>query len=85
MEIIVAEHALRHGLTESEIVYAWENFIRKQRRKSPNETQVAAIGYDRKGRLIQMVAVDIPSGVLIYHAMTPPTAKVLIELGFARR
>ena len=85
METVVAEHALKHGLTEDEIVYAWGNFIKMQRRKTPNENQVAAIGYDRRGRLIQMVATEIPNGVLIYHALTPPTAKVLIELGFARR
>lgn len=30
MAVIVAEHALKHGLSESEILHAWENYVRMQ-------------------------------------------------------
>ncbi len=84
MDIDVAEHALKHGLTESEILYAWENFLRKQHRQTPNEDVVVAVGVTQSGDLIQMVAIDKPWGTLIYHALKPPTMKVLIELGMVR-
>ena len=32
-----------------------------------------------------MVAVERPFGVLVYHAMSPPTDKALIELGLKGR
>lgn len=43
MAAIIAEHALKHGLTESEILYAWNNYVRMQQRPAPNEEYVAAI------------------------------------------
>ena len=82
---IVEEHAFKHGLNEKEILYAWEHFLAKQYRGAPNEGEIVVVGYDRKGKLIQMVAMEKSRGILIYHAMTPPTAKVLAELGLAKR
>lgn len=79
--VIVDEHAYKHGLQEEDIRYAWEHFIRLQHRGAPNEGQVLAVGSDRRGRLVQMVAVERSFGTLIFHAMTPPTTKALIELG----
>lgn len=78
-------HALKHGLSEEDVLFAWEHFVRRQHRRTPNEDQIAAVGYDRSGRMVQMVGIEKPFGVLVYHAMTPPTTKVLIELGLARR
>ena len=57
----------------------------KHYRGAPNEGQILALGSDRRGRLVQMVAVERPFGVLIYHAMTPPTNNALAELGMTRR
>lgn len=84
-EPIVAEHALKHGLPEDDIRHAWENFVRKQYRGAPNEGEVVAVGYDRKGEFMQVVAAERPFGTVIYHALKPPTTKVLVELGLARR
>ena len=84
-DVYVHPNALKHGLSENEIVFAWENFIRKQHRSGASGDQVIAVGADQKGRLVELVGVDKPFGVLIYHAMTPPTAKMLLELGMARR
>ena len=84
MTVMVAEHALKHGLTESEILHAWENYVKMQQRPAPSEEYVAAIGCTQSGDMAQMVAVIVEDGYLIIHAMTPPTTKVLKELGMAR-
>ena len=84
-EICVHPHALKHGLSEVDILFAWENFLRKQYRKSPEEDIVLAVGYNKSGQLIQMVGRESSFGVLIYHAMRPPIRKVLIELGLSGR
>lgn len=84
-EVHVDAHALRHGVAEEDIRYAWRNFVRLRHRGTPNEGQVLAIGPDRRGRLIQMVAVERAFGVLIYHAMRPPTERALRELGMVIR
>ena len=82
-EPVIEEHAFKHGLTEEEIRYAWSHFLRKRYRGAPNEGEIVAIGFDCKGRLIQMVAMEKHCGILIYHAMTPPTRRVLLELSLA--
>ena len=84
MALIIAEHALKHGLTESEILHAWNNYVRMQQRPAPNEEYVAAIGCTQSGDMVQMVAVIVEDGYLVIYAMTPPTTKVLKELGMAR-
>lgn len=84
-DVIVHDHALKHGLQEDEIVYAWEHFARKQYRCPPREEEVAAIGFDQRGRQIQMVGKDFGEAILIYHALTPPTEKLCRELGLKRR
>lgn len=83
--VFIHSHALKHGVCEQDILWAWSNFIRKQHRKAPNNDQILAIGFDRTGRLVQMVGIVKPFGVLIYHAMTPPTEKALNELKIKRR
>ena len=84
MAAFVVEHALKHGLTECEILYAWGNYVRMQQRPAPDEEYVAAVGCTQAGDMVQMVAVIVEDGRLIIHAMTPPTSKVLRELGMAR-
>ena len=85
LEIEVHSNALKHGLTKEEVVFAWENFVRRQRRDIPDSDQMVAVGFDQHDNFVELIAVDKPFGVLIYHAMIPPTEKVLKELGIARR
>lgn len=85
IEIVVHEHALKHDLGSEEIEYVWRNFVVQQHRASPNEDKILAIGFDQMHRPVQMVARDQGDRVLIYHAMTPPSEKVLRELGMVRR
>jgi hypothetical protein len=75
---------LKHGLSEDDILYAWDNFVRKQYRESPEEDKILVVGYNRSGQFLQIVGRETYAGVLIYHAMTPPTTSVLIELGLSR-
>lgn len=84
MDLDVDEHALKHGLTESEIRAAWNNAIRKQNRSAPDENYIAAIGFTADGTAVQMVGVQKPFGVLIIHAMAPPTENVMRELNMMR-
>jgi hypothetical protein len=84
-ELIIAEHAFKHGLSADEISYAWENFVRKQYRGAPNEGEIVVVGCDATGRLIEIVAAERPFGIVISHAMRPPTLRILSELGLARR
>lgn len=85
IEIIVAEHALKHGLTERQIRYAWGHYLAMQHRAAPAEDEVIAVGYEQTGRLVQLVAVERKQVQIIYHAMSPPTRRMLTELGLRRR
>ena len=63
---------------------AWENHVRMTRRYGLDD-QAIAIGFDPKGRAVEMVAKIVGDDVLIYHALTPPTANALRELGLIWR
>lgn len=85
VDIIVSEHAFKHGIAQEDIEYAWEHFYRKQYRGAPNEGEIVLVGPDRQGRPLQVVAAERTFGTIVYHAMRPPTQKVLMELGIERR
>ena len=82
--LIIDEHALKHGLEPDDIEYAWLNFVAKLYRGSPDEGEVIAIGYDRRGRFIEMVGAERSFGTVIFHAMQPPTRNAMSELGMER-
>ena len=43
--------------------------------------QYAALGYHRNGRLLELLAALQEDGsILIYHAMTPPSKKMMTEI-----
>lgn len=84
--VFVHPYALKHGIPEDEILFAWSNFVKSQQRSSPYEEQCVRVGYGYKTpHAIQMIGVIKPLGTLIIHAMTPPQDKVLCELGISRR
>lgn len=85
-DVFVHPHALKHGLSEEEILAAWSNFVRSQQRRTPREDQCVRVGYGKTTPgAIQMVGIVKPFGTLIIHAMTPPQGSVLDELGIPRR
>ena len=78
---------LRHPeLDEAGVMAAWENALVSTPRTHLNPNQYVALGFDTKGRLLEVVAVRLEDGSwLIYHAMTPPSNKTFEELGIERR
>ncbi|WP_302962434.1 hypothetical protein [uncultured Adlercreutzia sp.] len=85
IEIVVHDHALKHGLTREEIGFAWRGFICQRHRRTPHSDQVVTVGVTQEGVIVEMVAVERGNELLIYHALTPPTKSVLRELGLVRR
>lgn len=77
----------RHpNLSEEDVLNAWRNAIACRPRIYLDFEQCVAVGTDQKGRLIEMVATRAKNGKwVVFHAMTPPTRKVLIELGIRKR
>lgn len=80
LEVFIEEHALKHGVSQKDIEHAWACFARKQYRGAPKEGEIVLVGYDRKGRLVEIVAAERKFGIVIFHAMRPPTHNVLREL-----
>ncbi len=84
MNTVILKHALKHGLGESEVKYAWESPIRCRMRESKDEPpRWIAIGTLQDGRMAELVAFEDNQGNWnVYHAKVPPTTKFLKELGF---
>lgn len=85
VEVYVDEHAFKRGVTYDEIVHAWNNLAAMRHRSSPREGEIVAIGFSATGDAIELVASMKRHGILIYHAIKPPTEKALRELGYVRR
>ena len=83
-QVLVLEHALKHGLDEKQILHAWRNaFASATIVRDDGMTDLVTIGFDQNGRPIEMTARKKPYGLLIYHAKTPPTPRAFRELGLA--
>ena len=87
MDLVVVHprvHERHPDLSDADVPCAWRNCIRARQRLNRSPNECIAIGVNERGRLIEMVAFCSPDGDwLIYHAMTPPTKKTLVELGLA--
>lgn len=77
----------RHpGIEKQDVINAWNNLVCKSRRMDGNEEYYSAVGFDRKGRALEMIALETFEGYwFVFHAMTPPTKKILKELGLSER
>lgn len=73
----------RHpDLTAEEVLSAWEGTLRWVARTRSVFDETVAVGISRGGRTLEMVGVFQRDGSwLIYHAMCPPTAGTLREVG----
>ena len=67
-------------LTEEDVLSAWNNAFTMAIRSTSTGDRYVAAGADAHGRLIEMVAVKEADDFLIFHAMTPPSKRTLIEL-----
>lgn len=81
-EIYIHQNALKHGLTEEEIISAWNN--RTITKNSVDESnRIMTISYSNNGKLLELIATRSYVGeYLIFHAFSPPTKKFMRELGF---
>lgn len=88
-EILIVHPRVRERhpeLTEADVVFAWSNSFRSAPRLKKNPDEYVSVGFDNKGRLIEMIALRSKHGEwLIYHAKTPPTKKIMAELDGERR
>ena len=78
---------LRHPeLNEEDIRTAWRNsYYEALRADSQNYPEYLWIGVDSKGRDVEMVGTLTDAGWLIYHANTPLSRRVRLEVEKARR
>ncbi len=74
----------RHpDLSCGDVVTAWRG-CHAAAVRVPGEREVR-LGFDNKGRELEMVGVMLETGWLVYHAMTPPTKRFKREMEKARR
>ena len=80
-------HAYKHGLTSDEIEHAWRNAFEQARRdRADGRVDYLLVGLDQKGRLIELIARCCGKDqYIIFHAITPPTRKFLLEMGLSGR
>lgn len=82
-EIRIHPHALKHGLAQEEIIYAWRNFVRMRPR---GDDCWVTIGFTSVGREIETIGMVLADGTtLIIHAISPATERIKRELGLTRR
>lgn len=76
----------RHPQIEKQdAIDAWANCVKSCPRLKKNPDEYLAIGVDKKGRFLELVAIrDAFGDWLIYHAITPPTDNALRELRMGR-
>lgn len=73
-------------LSDEDVLSAWGNAFWYGLRVTEAKDFEVAIGLDGKGRMVEMVAARDDGGeAVIFHAMTPPTKKTMLELGALRR
>ncbi len=85
--VAVHPHAYKHGLTEGEIRSVWRNAFEWARRdRADGAVEYVIVGADPRGRLVELVARSVgEDGYIVFHAMTPPSARTLRELGLGGR
>jgi hypothetical protein len=68
-------------ISDTDVLAAWDSCIRTGTRNRGAYDHTVAVGFDNKGRFLEMVAVLESTGIWhIFHAMTPPSRKTLMEL-----
>ena len=71
----------RPNIANEDVIHAWNNAIIVSSRLSDPPDYYAAAGMDSKGRMLELVGVELEDGVLmIIHAMKL-TKKMINELG----
>ena len=78
--IIVYPSALKHGLTEEEVISAWEHvFEYKMREGDHFPPHYLGLGVLPDERVVELVALSDGYDWYIFHAMCPPTRGFMHE------
>lgn len=64
----VADSAYRHGIASADIHHAWDNAIGLYEFTYHGDDRILAIGPDRTGALLEVVAVTLDTSIRIIHA-----------------
>lgn len=71
-------------ITDEDVRKAWANCVRSAVRHDTGD--VVAVGIDERGRLVEIIARRVSvDALVVYHAFSPPTKKMLMELGLSKR
>lgn len=75
--------AQRHPeIAPEDVAHAWSNRIASATRRTSFCDEYIVVGFDSRGRMLEVIAVREEDGTpMAYHAMTPPSAKLLREIG----
>lgn len=78
-------HERHPDVTDEDVRATWRNQVKRRKREGLHPPQYAAVGFDAKGRLLQVVVVYDPGRdtILAFHAMKA-TQSMLNELGLSR-
>lgn len=85
MDVPVVVHprvSVRHPeIADEDAIHAWVYAVEcAERVDSPYWPAYAALGYDRNGRLLELLAALQGDGrILIYHVMRPASKKMMTE------
>ncbi len=85
MSILVGKSALKHGLSEEEILYAYNHCLQSrtiQRKGNINNEVDLILCTLKNGNLCELIATQTydEENVFIFHAFTPPTTGFMKEL-----
>ncbi len=71
----------RPDITDEDVIHAWRNAIIVTSRVSDHPDYYIAAGMDTKGRMLELVGVELENDIfMIFHAMKL-TDKMIKELG----
>lgn len=72
-------------IEEEDVLVAWDAAIMSMPRLPDRPDEHVVLGFDGRGRLLEMVGVRGAAGEwLVYHAATPPSDKTFREFGIGR-
>ena len=85
MEPQIHRNALKH-LTRDQVIEAWFSVTKCIRRESDDEPpRWLLVGWLPSGVSVEMVAVELVTGWLVIHAMSPAQRKFLAEIDRTER
>lgn len=64
----IRESARKHGVTDADVLHAWENALRLVEYEYQGEDRILVIGPDLSGNLLELVAVPADEPTRIIHA-----------------